>query len=165
MADLATIATVLTVGSAVVGAGAAVYTGITARQEADRQAAIDIASGKNSFAAAQREADQRRLEGHLIASRQQAYAAASGAGSGIDDPTILKILSDTGRNTDLAVDATLYQGAQARSDYEASAAARRASGQNYFLGSLLRATGSLAGGIGRIASDIKPPPLRNWAPI
>ncbi len=166
MASLATIGTALTVGSAVVGAGAAVYgayqqveQGKAIRAEADRQAMMDELHGKNEYAASLREADLRRIEGKLIMSRQQAYAAASGAGAGADDPTLLKIMSETGANAEYGARSVMYGGEGRRDDYLNSATSRRISGRNNFMGSLLSATGTLAGGIGRLADTSK-----DWIP-
>lgn len=158
MAALATLGTALTIGSAVVGAGASVISayssysqGQAQQAEFERQAKVDELTGKNEYAASQRDAEQRKLEGQLVQSRQQAYAAASGAGSGSDDPTILKIMSDTGERTRVAVESTLYGGQQSRDAYDASASARRRSGQASFLGGVLDAVGTLAGGVGHLA--------------
>lgn len=158
MAALATVATVATIGAAVVGAGASVISAYSTYQqgeaqkaELNRQAAIDEKSGTAEFAASQREAEQRRLEGQLVMSRAQAYAAASGAGAGSDDPTISKILSDTGERAKFGSDSVLYQGQARRDDYFAEAAAKRTTGQNNFFGSILRSAGTLLGGVGHLA--------------
>lgn len=147
MADLATIAAVATIGSAVIGAGAAVYGGYQSKVANDMAAAQEIAAGKAEFAASQRDADERRLEAKLVMSRAQAIAAASGGG-GADTPTISKILTDIGERANYGVQTVLY-GGQARQDsYNASASARRVTGQSNFIGGLLRGLGSLAGGVG-----------------
>lgn len=166
MATLATIGTALTVGAAVVGAGASVYSayqshqqGVAMQQEANRQALIDEASGKAEFAASQREAELRRLEGKLIMSRQQAYAAASGAGAGANDPTILRIMSKTGENAEQNARVALYQGESRMADYYNQAQARRISGRNNFVGKMLEGFGTLAGGVGRLADTSK-----DWIP-
>jgi hypothetical protein len=166
VAELATIATVLTIGSAVVGAGAAVYgaynsyeQGVAQREEMERQARIDERSAKGEYAAGQRDAEQRRREGRLIMSRQQALAAASGAGAGADDPTIMRIMSETGELSEYGATTTMYAAADRRDAYLSSATARRASGESNFMGGLLRAGGSLAGGIGNLANT-----SRDWIP-
>lgn len=160
MAALATIAPIIAITGAVVGAGASVFSaystykqGEAQQQEAYRQAAVDETAGKNEYAAAQRDAKQKRLEGNLIMSRQQAYAAASGGGSGADAPTIAKILTDTGANAETNAQSVMYQGAARRDDYFNQAQARRISGQNNFFGSILSSIGTLAGGVGHLASS------------
>lgn len=147
MADLATIAAVATIGSAVVGAGASVYSGYQSMLANEAAAKQEILAGKNEFAASQRDADERRLEAKLVASRAQAIAAASGGG-GADQPTISKILTDIGERADFGVKSIMYGGAQRRDDYFNSASSRRVTGQSNFIGGLLRGLGSLAGGVG-----------------
>lgn len=151
MAALATIATIATLGATVISTVASVQQGAAAQREGYRQAAVDELAGKNELAASQRDAEERRMEGKLIMSRQQAFAAASGGGSGADDPTIMKILSDTGERAEYGAESIMYQGQARHDDYYASAAARRETGQNNFFGGLLRGVGSLAGGIGHLA--------------
>jgi hypothetical protein len=173
LAGLAGLGTALTIGAAVVGAGASVYSayetvqqGKAAQAEYNRQAAVDELAGKNEYAASQREAEQKRLEGQLVMSRTMAYAAASGAGAGADDPTIVKILGEEGTKTKFNSDSVLYAGEGARDAYNSSAAAKRASGANNFLGSVLTATGTLAGGVGRLIAASAPfVPTRTSSPF
>lgn len=171
MAALAGLGTALTIGAAVVGAGAAVYSayqtveqGKAQKAEYDRQANVDELMGKNEYAAAQREAEQKRLEGELVMSRQRAIAAASGGGGAASDPTIVQIMGETANRSQANSDAVLYAGEGARDSYNSSASARRASGANNFLGSVLTAAGTLAGGIGKViqtgATFIPPAPAR-----
>lgn len=148
MASLATIAAVATIGSAVIGAGAAVYQGYQSNQAQILAAQQEEKAGKQEFAAAQREADDRRLEGKLIMSKALAAAAASGGGAGFDAPTITKILTDTGQRAEYGAQSAMYQGAARRDDYFNSASSRRSTGQFNFFGGLLKATGTLAGGVG-----------------
>lgn len=153
MAALATIASVATIAAAAISAGGAVYEGYQSQQANELEARQEKKAGDLEFASSQREADQRRLEGQLIMSRQQALAAASGGGAGADAPTITKILSDTGEAADLNSRNTIFQGASRRQDYFDSASARVATGQGNFFGGILRGLGSLAGGIGRYAEQ------------
>lgn len=158
MAALATIGPALAIGSAVVGAGASAFSAYSTYQQgqaqqaqAEQVAQQDMLAGKNEFAASQREAELRKQEGNLIMSTQRAYAAASGGGSGADDPTITKILTDTGAKTQFGADSYMYQGQQREDDYFANASATRQTGANNFMGATLSALGTLAGGIGRFA--------------
>lgn len=148
MASLATIASVATIGAAVIGAGASIYSGFQTSEAARATAAREEARGRQEFAAAQADALERKFQGQLLASRQQAVAAASGGGAGADAPTIVKLMADTGERTDYAVRSAIYAGESARDNYYASAAARRRSGDNTFIGGFLEGLGSLAGGIG-----------------
>jgi hypothetical protein len=160
MAAIGTLGTVLAITGAVVGAGASVFSayqtvqqGQAQQQELNREADVDTLAGKNAFAASQREAEQRQLEGKLIMSKAQAYAAASGGGAGADDPTIAKILTDTGDQAQYGADSVMYQGASQQSDYLASASAKRQTGQNVYFGSILRGVGTLASAAGGLASS------------
>lgn len=153
MASLATIAAIATIGGAVVSAGSAVYGGYQQQQAAALAAKQEKAAGDQEFASSQREADQRRLEGQLLMSRQLATAAASGAGAGPDAPTITKILTDTGENADYGARVAEFQGRSRQADYYASADARRSTGSANFFGGILRGLGTLAGGIGNWAGQ------------
>lgn len=148
MAELATLATVATLAGTAVTAGATIYSGMQQQQMAEEIARQEELAGKNEFAAAQREADERRMAGALLMSRQQAIAAASGAGAGSDAPTIMKILGDTAARTQYGVDTSMYQGEQRRDDLNRSARNRRITGQYNFFGSIARAAGYGLGGVG-----------------
>lgn len=152
MASLATIASVATIGAAVVGTGAAIYGGMAQKDAAEIAARQEILAGKNEFAAAQRSAEERRYEGAIISSRQQAIAAASGAGAGDDAPTIAKIMSETAARTQYGVDSEIYAGMSRRDDYFNSARARRQTGQYNFFGGILSGIGRGLGGVGDWAS-------------
>lgn len=153
MASLATIATVATLAGTAVTAGATIYNGMQQQQMADEIAKQEELAGKNEFASSIHDAEERRLEGALVMSRQQAIAAASGAGSGSDAPTIMKILGDTAKRTQVGVESSIYQGAQRRDDYTRSARNRRITGQNNFFGSIAKAAGYGLGGFGDWASS------------
>lgn len=149
MATLATIATIATGAAAVIGAGASVYQGYLSYQAAQDAAHADEVAGTAEFASSQRDAQERRLEGALILSRQQAAAAASGGGAGNDAPTIVRLLSETVKRIDYGVASTMYGGESRRNLYYTSAENRRKTGVNTFLGSVLSGVGELAAGAGR----------------
>lgn len=151
LATLGTIAAVAGAGAAGISAYATIQQGQQAKEQAEIAARQEEAAGTAEYAAAQRQAEERRMEGRLVMSRQQALAAASGAGAGDDAPTIVKILSDTAARTEYGVQSELYGGLTRRDDYNRSASARRTTGENTFFGSLLRAGGTLLGGVGNYA--------------
>lgn len=155
MAALPAIALGLTAASAVIGAGAAIYGGIQANKAAQIEGKRLERQGKDEFAAAQREALEARLQGKLLQSRQQAVAAASGGGAGLDAPSIVKLMSETGERTDYAAAVAMAQGRQRQSYYNDAAASTRAGGGNSLVGSFLSAAGTLAGGIGRFGSQYR----------
>lgn len=98
------------------------------------------------LAASQRDADQARREARVAQSRQQALAAASGGGAGVDAPTIVKLMSETAGQGQINAGSALYGGQQRASGLRDSAKGRRASGRASFLGSALGAFGQAASG-------------------
>ena len=149
MAELAVAATI---GSAIFGVGSALYQGAMSKDAAEAAARQDIRAGKNEFFAAQQVAKQRRLEGQLVLSRQQAAAAASGAGTAGDAPTITKIMADTDARMQYGIDSEIYAGRERQYDYIESAAARRKTGQYNFIGGILKGLGRGLDGIGDYAA-------------
>lgn len=158
IATLSTIASVAAIGATVIGTGiqvaGSIYAGKQAKEAAYKQALLEEGAGRAEFAASQRDALERKLEGELTMSRQQAVAAASGGGAGADAPTIVKIMSDTAARSDYARRSVLYGGEERRSTLYKSAEARRKTGQNSFLGSLFTAGGQLASGIGSVGNMV-----------
>lgn len=148
MASFATIATIATVGSAIVGAGAAVYSGYQQQQAAQQTAKTLANQGKADFASAQRDALQKELETKYVLSAQQATAAASGGGAGADAPTIVRMMTETAKRGTLAGENAVYTGAQQRSNYFGAADAAKESGAASFLGGLAGGLGRLIGGAG-----------------
>lgn len=151
MASLATIATVATVGSALVGAGTAIYSGYLQKQAADTTAHTLENQGKADFASAQRDALQKQLETKYLLSTQQAQAAASGAGAGSDAPTIVRMMTETAKRGELASENVMYTGDLYKHNFGASAAAAREGGDASFLGGFLGGAGRLISGAGDFA--------------
>jgi hypothetical protein len=165
MASLATIASVAAIGAAVVGTGVSLYGASVSAEnsrkagEAERQTQLMLAqqeeaAGTEAFASAQREAKERKLEGELIMSRQQAVAAASGGGASTDAPTIVRLMTETAKRSKLGQDSVIYTGESTRSRYNTSAAARRISGENSFLGGIQGAQGAWLSGLGSLAAGV-----------
>lgn len=149
MATLGTIAAVATGAAAVIGAGASVYNGYLSYQSAQDQARQFEAKGREEFASAQRQALERRLEGQYVLSAQQAAAAASGGGAGTDDPTIVRLMTETATRAEYGAQSELFAGYSAKSLYDQSAENTRKTGVNNFIGSLLDGVGTLLGGAGQ----------------
>ena len=78
-------------------------------------------------AISQRAAIEQRRQGGLVESRVQALSAASGAGA--LDPTIVGILGDIGRETDIRAETALFEGEEAARGLEFGADIDRAGGQ------------------------------------
>ncbi|WP_420961046.1 hypothetical protein [Brucella sp. IR073] len=139
--------TLSTIGT-VASAGGTVLSGVAAKRDADFVAAQEQQQAAEERAAASREAQQKRREGALVQSRQQALAAASGAGAGTDAPTIVKLMTDTAGQADYNARTVLYGGEQRARGLEASARARRRSGTASLLG-------SIGGGFGQAVKGFK----------
>lgn len=133
------------IGSIIQGVGS-IAGGIAANNAAQEEALQMEARGKEDFAASQREAGERRREAALVQSRQQALAAASGAGASADAPTIVRLMGDTAAQGEYNAQTDLYGGRQRRAGMRDSARARRAEGRASLLGSVFDAAGTIAGG-------------------
>lgn len=136
--------TILTIGAAGIGAAGSILGGVSAKQQADAQAAAlqrqaDAERAQGSQEAAQKYADQKTLMGNEI-------AAAAASGGGASDPTILDIYGDTAakgyqqRQTIVANSENV-----ARGDEE-SAANAKASGKSALIGGFIDAGSSLLSG-------------------
>lgn len=99
---------------------------------------------KEETAAAQRDALAKRQEGVIVNSRAQALAAASGAGAGVDAPTIVKLMSQTAGQADYNAQASMYGGYSRAAGLRDSAKGRRLSGQASLLGSITSGFGQAA---------------------
>lgn len=134
------------IGALVSGVGT-IAQGVAANNAAKFEAQQMDMKAKEERAASQREAAQDRKEAQLAMSRQQALAAASGGGSGVDAPTIVKLMSDTAGQGELNAQMRMYGGEQRARGLMDSAKARRMSGRASLLG-------SFAGGFGQAAKGI-----------
>ena len=93
---------------------------------AERAAEAKEQKAGQERAVSQREAIEQRRRGGLVESRVQAISAASGAGA--LDPTIVGILGDIGRETDIRAETALFEGEEAARGLEFGAAIDRAGG-------------------------------------
>lgn len=152
MAGISTIATI-------VGAGISLVGGLTqaAGQRAAGDAALEDArfearqlerTGKEEFAASQREALAARREGRLAASRGQAVAAASGGGAGSEAPTIVQLLGEISGQSELNAETALYRGESRRKGFYEQAQATRRTGRSRQRGYYSSAAGSIFSSIG-----------------
>ncbi|MCO5159621.1 MAG: hypothetical protein M9939_00675 [Mesorhizobium sp.] len=131
------------IGALISGVGT-IASGIAANNAAQQEAMQLEEKGKEELAASQRDADQKRREGALINSRQQAVAAASGAGAGMDAPTIVKLMTDTAGQAEYNAQVDLYGGKSRKEGLFNAAANRRREGKASLLGSVLGGFGSFA---------------------
>jgi hypothetical protein len=128
----------------VAGAAGSIYEGYQTQQAAYEAARRDERAGQAEFAASQREAEERRLEGEIIMSRQQAAAAASGGGAGSDAPTIVRLMTESAKRARYGQESTLFGGRSRKQTYIETAQSRRATGDANFLGSILTGIGQTA---------------------
>ena len=129
-ANAGTIGTALSVGSTI-------YGGIRANQTAKVESEALKDKGDRELAASQREAMRRRRETQLLVSRQQAVAAASGAGA--SDPSVKSVMEKTQAEGDTNAMLDMYNGMVSRADYRAEAANTRSEGRSRMWGSFLDA--------------------------
>jgi hypothetical protein len=134
---------------AIVSAGGTVASGVAANNAAKFESEQMRIKAAEERAAAQREAQAKRREGDLVMSRQQALAAASGAGAGTDAPTIVKLMTDTARDSEYNAQTAQYGGESRSRGLLDSAKARRASGRASLMGSVIGGFGQGAAGLGR----------------
>ncbi|WP_442577905.1 hypothetical protein ACSBOB_20375 [Mesorhizobium sp. ASY16-5R] len=126
--------------------------GQAAKNEANYEAKQLEIKGAEERAAAQRDAMQKRTEGKLVMSRQQALAAASGAGAGSDAPTIVRMMTDTAGEAEYNAQTVNYGGLSRATGLFDAARGRRASGKASFMGSVIGSFGQAATGLGKLRS-------------
>ncbi|TIM06654.1 hypothetical protein [Mesorhizobium sp.] len=127
--------------------------GVAAKNASDYEAQQYDMKAKEEVAAAQREAMMKRKEGALVNSRSQALAAASGAGAGIEAPTIVKLMTETAGAAEYNAGTSMYGGNSRAAGLRDAARSSRASGKASLLGSIFSGFGTAASRTA-IASDI-----------
>jgi len=137
--------------AAVVSAYSAVKAGNAKKKAADDQATILRENADATRAVSQRAAAEEKRNKELAYSRGLAVAAASGGG--VDDPTVVNILSDINAEGQYRILSRLYSGESAALDMESQASiiqkegrAARTAGKLKAASTLLSAYGSMGGG-------------------
>lgn len=153
-AGASTLTTLGTVAG-LLGTGVSMVGGLAAGQAAN-DAAKAQAAGLDRAANAERAKGQRasfdeRDKAKLLLSRQQALAAASGAGAGMDAPSIVKIMRDTTGQGELNAQMAAWNGETQARGLEDQATAARVSGRATRLGSIYGAIGTGFGGVSQAA--------------
>lgn len=128
------------------GAMGSIAAGVAENNNAQFEAQQMEMKAKEETAASQREAIAKRREGELINSRAQAIAAASGAGAGVDAPTIVSIMGKTASEAEYNAGTAMYGGTSRARGLMDSAKGRRASGKASLLGSVFSGFGQAAKG-------------------
>lgn len=151
MTGLAVAGTVAQVAGSVVQGRAQRRAGIAAQEAANYEAdQLDDAAGEE-LAAGQREGFEIDRQTDLLGSRQQAVAAASGAGA--TDPNVTDAMADVEREGGYRRNIALYGAIQRGRGLRAQAEATRRSGQAARTGSRYAAAGTILGGIGSAAAN------------
>lgn len=107
---------------------------------------------QESVAASQRDAIERTREKEMLQSRLQAGAAASGAGAGALDPTVVQLASDIEGQGTYGAEMELYKGKELARGYRMQAEADQMSAQAAKTGSYFGAFGTIVGGLSSFAS-------------
>jgi hypothetical protein len=115
------------IGGTLMQASAAKQEGREQQSLANYEAAQADTNAKQERASAQRAAIEQRRKARLVQSRQQAVAAASGAG--VSDPTVVDIMGDTEAEGEYRALTELYQGEERARGLEDQAATRRYEGR------------------------------------
>lgn len=110
-----TLATVASVGSTALGVAGAVAEGRQNKANLQYQSKIQEQQADSSRASGQRAAASRYREGKLIASRQNAIAAASGGGA---DDSVIDMMGDTASEVDLGARTEMFNAEQQARGYE-----------------------------------------------
>lgn len=150
-AGAAVAGTVASVAGSVIQGRAQRRAGEAAQDAANYEARQLDASAGEEVAAGQREGFEIDRQTDLLGSRQQAVAAASGAGG--DDPSITDAMSDVQREGSYRRNLALYGAIQRGRGLRGQAEATRRSGQAARAGSRLAAAGTIIGGIGSAAAQ------------
>lgn len=131
---MAAIGTIATVIGAVAGLGGTLMSAQAARAQGQAEAqARELEAramerrAKEDAAAAQREGIRRSREASLVASRQQALAAASGGSA--TDKTVLDLMAGTAEEGAYQAASALYEGQSRAAGLESQAAISRFQGQ------------------------------------
>lgn len=139
------------IAAAVISAYSSVKAGNAKKKAADDQATILRENADATRAVSQRAAAEEKRNKELAYSRGLAVAAASGGG--VDDPTVVNILSDINAEGQYRILSRLYSGESAALDMESQASiiqkegrAARTAGKLKAASTLLSAYGSMGGG-------------------
>lgn len=136
------------IGPILAGIGS-IGSGVAGMAAANQEAKQMKAQAKEEVAASQREATEKRREGALVMSAQQARAAASGAGAGTDAPSIVRLMTDTAGQAEYNAGTVRYGGEQRAQGLLQAARNRKATGAANLFGSVLGGFGEMASGFSK----------------
>ncbi len=136
-------------GSSIFGALTSIAGGNSASAASKvQQAAYNQAAGQNR-AVSQRQAEEARRQARLVQSRQQAVAAASGAGAA--DPTVVNLMGEARKAGEMDALTALYQGEQSARDLEYAGTLARFKGKQAKQAGYLNAFSQVLAGAGTLA--------------
>lgn len=118
------------------------------RNAAEFNAQVQEQRAMEERAAAQRKALDERKKKDIVQSNLQARAAASGAGAGVNDPTIISLATDIEGRGEYQALTEMYTGESRARGREDEAALQRYIGETKAQASEAKATGAILGGIG-----------------
>lgn len=151
MAEIAAVAGILaSVGGTIVSAAGAQYQGEAQQQALNYEARLKERKASEEMAVGERKAAEKTREATLFNSRQQAVAAASGAGA--TDPTVLELMGNATKEGALNAGYAMYQGQAAADDLNMSAGVDRISGNNARKAGNITAVGNILTGISTFGS-------------
>lgn len=109
---MATFAAVASLISGIVGAGGAIISANASANAAEAAAQAEAEQRRRQAnearAVSQREAIRRKREARLVQSRQLAVSSASGGAAG--DPTVVRLMADTGAQGEYNAASAIYEG-------------------------------------------------------
>jgi hypothetical protein len=135
-----------TIGT-ILGAGATIYGGFKAKEQADAVAAQMKAKGDSEFAVAQRKSLESQERTRMVLGQQKAVAAASGGGA--TDPSVMAIMGKTQQKGDYNSMIDMYNGAVSRNDMYTAADNTESEGKSKLFSSFLNAGSTIYGDASR----------------
>lgn len=129
---------------ALVSAAGSIIGGISAKNQAEAQAAaMEVRAGEER-AGSQREAIRRSREAKLVMSRQQAVAASSGGDA--SDPTVVNLMAGVAREGEYQSGAALYEGETKGRNMEYEAKLARMQGRQAMFAGFINGFSSMISG-------------------
>lgn len=140
------------IASALLGAAGNKKAGDASAAQAEAQTKQYYAAAGQSRAVAQRQAIEARRQAALINSRQQAVAAASGAGAA--DPTVVSLMTKARVAGEMDALTALYQGEQTARDLTYAGQLGLAAGEAAKSASQIGMASSILGGAGSLYGSV-----------
>lgn len=144
--ELATIATIASVGGSIVSGLGQMQAGKAAKVNADFQARQMQQQAGQERAASQRVAIEKRREATIAQSRAQAVAAASGGSA--TDKTVLDITSGIAAQGEYNALSALFEGEEAARGYNLGATSATMQGKQAKKSGMIGGMATIAGGVG-----------------